>query len=96
MVQGSPLCETHDCVKNITWAEEHFVKLLSLNTVRLQMIAFWFYTASHLFRSPGCTSQSLFAKHIDTSTWKFQYCQYVDCAIKIQKDEFLHLVLQAW
>lgn len=33
MGRGSVLCETHDCVKDITTgAQEHFVKLLLVNT----------------------------------------------------------------
>lgn len=34
-VRGSPLCQTHDWVKDITtWAQEHFTKLLSVKQLR--------------------------------------------------------------
>ncbi len=36
-----PLCETHHSIKDVTaWAQEHFIKLLLVNTVCLQIIAF--------------------------------------------------------
>lgn len=39
----SPLCE-HNCINDITTsAQEHFVKPISANTVRLEIIASWFY-----------------------------------------------------
>ena len=52
--RGSTLCETHDCIKEITnWAQEHFIKLLSVKKkkVCLQMIAFCFN--SHFAQHPN-------------------------------------------
>lgn len=49
MNQGSPLCETWLCKQYyyMTWARGYFVKLLSVNTVCLQMSAFCFYLRFH-------------------------------------------------
>lgn len=58
MGQGSPPCETHDYVKDITtWAAEYSVILLPANTVHLPMIAFCFclYWETHFLFNLNCT-----------------------------------------
>lgn len=49
---------THDCRKDVTtWAQEHFVKPLSGNTVHLQIIEFIFiiYITYFLVKNQGST-----------------------------------------
>lgn len=46
--QGSPLCKTHDCVKDFsTCAQEHCIKLSLVNSARLQMTVSVFIYFSH-------------------------------------------------
>ena len=56
---GSPLCETHDYIKDITTsAQEEFVRLLSVNTVCSHAELFTFFSASQLFGNQGCGTYS--------------------------------------
>lgn len=50
MGRGSPLPETHDCIKDVvTRALEHYVKPSLVNTVCLQMVAYIYVLHSALY-----------------------------------------------
>lgn len=72
---ASPLCKIHDCIKGITTCtQEHFDKMLSVNTVCLHMIAFFFFLSitfhisSQLFWK-GCTYIYYLIKMLFSSTY---------------------------
>ena len=57
MGRGSILCETDDCIKDITTGtQEHFVKLLPVNTALLQKIALssYLFFFSNFFWNQDC------------------------------------------
>lgn len=52
MGRGSPLCQTHDCVKDTaTRAGGHFVKHLLVNKVGLQIITLFYLSVQTLLKS---------------------------------------------